>query len=256
MSNKHVNEIPADETATVAGITAKKVFVFDNDGNQITSFGGPGAGNATITLRGNVTVAMPGGATVFQGTDPWNTTLVGNVTISDSKKYIGLVSVSHAAWADPNTYIGLATVDIGASNGVAVKGNVTLSDSQGYIGLVSIGGGIINLRGNVTLSDSKTFIGLTTTVEGTPYAPATLVHGMVSSASGGIVQFPSNTIKYVTVKASFGNPTTAYIGGSSATINNGYHIDPGDSVGLALDNTNRLYLVGVGTTEVRFIGGN
>lgn len=290
MSNKHVNEIPADETATVAGITAKKVFVFDNDGNQITSFGGPGAGNATLTIRGNVTVAMPGGATVYQGTDPWTTSLKGNVTLSDSKGYIGLVSI--APLPTGVNYVGLASVNIGGGN-VGINGNVTLADSKGYIGLVSVGGGQIGVLGNVTLSDSKGYIGLVsvshaawadpktyiglvtvtpasnvtlnasaaqigfvTISEALPYSSPSVVIGMVSSASGGLVQFPNSAIKWVSVRAAYGNVTTVYVGGSNATINNGFPLLPGDSVGMAISNTNQLYLVGVGTSECRFLGGN
>ncbi len=115
-------------------------------------------------------------------------TFSGNVTLSDSKGYIGLVSVSHAAWANPNTfiglvtanisnqpalvtgaaYVGLATVDIGSLNGVAIKGNVTLSDSKTYIGLVSVSG-TVGVIGNVTVSS----------VEYTYYNQSSLVSGYV-----------------------------------------------------------------------------
>ena len=173
-------------------------------------------------------------------------TFSGNVTLSDARTYIGLVTADIGtikAWANPNTYIGLVTV----ANTVPVtfSGNVTLD-----------AGSRTAITGNVTLTDAKTFVGLTTIVEGTPFVPGTLVHGMVSAASGALVQFPTNAVKWATVQAAVGNVTTVYVGSSTATINNGYSMGPGDAVGLAINNTNLLYLVGVGTTEARFIGAN
>lgn len=153
-----------------------------------------------ISFSGNVTTSSPGGVTVFQGTNPWSTSVIGNLTLSDPKTYIGLVSVSHAAWVDPKTYIGLVTstpagnttlnassANIGSvsvlGGNIGISGNVTLSDPKTYIGLVtvthagnvtlnasnanigsvSVLGGTIGIVGNVTLSDSKTYIGLVTT---------------------------------------------------------------------------------------------
>ncbi len=86
--------------------------------------------------------------------------------------------------------------------------------------------------------------------------PTTLINGMVSCASGGLTQFPTNSIQWVTVKSSLSNPTTVYLGASGATINNGFSVEPGDMIGFAINNTNNIYLVGVGQTEVRFVGGN
>ena len=160
------------------------------------------------------------------------------------------------------------TLDVGDT--LTISGNVTISDSKGFIGLVSVGGcivavsgnvtldvgSLVGLRGNITLADSKGFIGLTTTIEGLPYSSPSVIVGMTSSASGGLVQFPANAVKWANVKASYANPTTCYVGGSSATINNGYPLGPGDTLGLTVSNTNQLYLVGVGTSEIRFLGGN
>lgn len=151
--------------------------------------------NSSPNFIGIVTVANPGSFVGNVTLDAGSKTgIVGNVTISDSKGFIGLTTVTGSAldirslnstatlYAVVNTsaagqssivldtgvrYIGLATVDIGAQNGVAVKGNVTITDSKGFIGLVSIGGGILNtvtavtditnpiaIKGNVTLSGS------------------------------------------------------------------------------------------------------
>ncbi len=88
------------------------------------------------------------------------TTLTGNVTISDSKGYIGLVTVTQASSA--RSIVGNITID---SGNISIKGNVTLSDPKTGIGLVSIFGGSLGIVGNVTLSDSKGYIGLVTVIQ-------------------------------------------------------------------------------------------
>lgn len=53
MPRKHLSQIQADEHSTVGGVSAKKVFVIDNTGNQITDFGGeklPTQGNNSSSL--------------------------------------------------------------------------------------------------------------------------------------------------------------------------------------------------------------
>lgn len=86
--------------------------------------------------------------------------------------------------------------------------------------------------------------------------PTNLINGMVSAASGALVQFPTNSVQWVSVRAAIGNATTVYVGASGATINNSWPLNPTDIVGIAVNNTNQLYLVGVGTSEVRFLGAN
>lgn len=130
------------------------------------------SGQATVTPQGLVTlapspnfigivtVANPG-ASGNVTLDPGSRTgILGNLTLSDSKGFIGLVSIA---------------------GNVGINGNVTLSDSKGFIGLTTttLGAspafvGIVtiansnvrSIAGNVTLSDAKTFIGLTTTTLG------------------------------------------------------------------------------------------
>ena len=73
--------------------------------------------SAGLNNIGFATVAVNSSATI-------NTlsTLIGNITLSDSKSYIGLVSISHAAWSDPKTWIGLASI----SGNVNLISNVTI----------------------------------------------------------------------------------------------------------------------------------
>lgn len=185
MSNQHMgNTQPAmdqEEHSRIGGIDGKKIFVFDNAGNQITSFGSSAAGNSTVS--------MPGGATVYQGTSPWTTSLSGNVTISDSKGYIGLVSANIGGSLPAGAaYIGLATVNIGTNVNTNI-GLVTVSGGQ--VGLVGnntivlgsgIGGigfatvnigtnvntniGLVTVAGGAAWADPKTYVGLTTTTLG------------------------------------------------------------------------------------------
>ena len=117
------------------------------------------AGQSSIVLDNSV--SKIGFVTVHQGSTPWNTTLVGNITLSDSKGYIGLTTTTLASSI---ANIGFATV-FQASSARTITGNITLSDSKGFIGLTSVLG-TVGISGNVTLSDPKTYIGLTTTTLG------------------------------------------------------------------------------------------
>lgn len=141
-----------------------------------------------VTITGSLAAAS-GNVTLDPGSQ---TQIVGNVTLSDSKKNIGLVTLTGGtAWTDPKAYIGLVTItgslaaasgnvtlDAGSKTGVV--GNVTLSDAKTYIGLVtatSVQGTTpwsSSIVGNLTLSDPKGFIGLVTIV------------GSLSAASGNV----------------------------------------------------------------------
>lgn len=215
-----------------------------------------------------VTINSP---TVFQGTSPWSVTfpsgatviigstinvlLGSNATLNPSPNFIGLVSTASiqgkVELVASSTFVGLATVVVGNTISALLGGNATLNPSPNFIGLVSTA----SIQGKVELVASSANIGFATIIDGS--IQSTLVHGMVSSASGALVQFPTNTTDYFTVEAFPANATTCYLGGSLATINNGYALEPGQSIGFALNNTNKLWLVGVGVPcEVRFIGAD
>ncbi len=140
-----------------------------------------------VTITGSLSAAA-GNITL----DPGSLTgIKGNLTLSDSKGFIGLTTVNIGssntvvlgsgvqnvgfasvtpvqAWPDPKGYIGLVTItgslaaaagnvtlDAGSKTGIV--GNLTLTDSKGYIGLVTIGGGLSNVAvvGNVTISGTS-----------------------------------------------------------------------------------------------------
>lgn len=152
------------------------------------------AGQSSIVLDNSI--SKIGFATVHQGSTPWNSSIIGNVTLTDSKSYIGLTTTTLASSI---ANIGFATVNV--ANNIGITGNITLSDAKTYIGLTTttlasaptlfavvntaaagqssivldnsvskIGFVTVHqgstpwnttLLGNITLSDSKGFIGLT-----------------------------------------------------------------------------------------------
>lgn len=209
---------------------------------------------------------------------PISTTLSGNMTLNPSPNYIGLVTVANTVpvtgtfWQTTQPVSFAANVTLNPSSAfiglttVVHGSNVTLNASNAYIGLVTVANTVpvtgtfwqstqpVSFTGNVTLNPSSSFIGSVTAYEA---VSTSIAHGMVSAASGSLVQFAQNACRWVTVRAHSANATTIYVGGSLATINNALPLDPGDSQGLALNNTNLLYLVGVGSPcEIRYLAGN
>lgn len=145
-------EIDQEEHYTISGVNAKGAFIFDNAGNQITSFGGsPNTGNVTLNPSPNFI-----GLVTIANTP--NVSVLGNLTLSDPKGFIGLVTV------------------VGSLS--AAAGNVTL-DAGSKTGII----------GNVTLSDAKTFIGLVTNVPA--YGSAVTVVTQIVSATGNTTIFVS-----------------------------------------------------------------
>jgi hypothetical protein len=182
------------------------------------------AGNITID-SGVITtitnpVALKGNVTIDSG----SVSIKGNVTISDSKGFVGLVSVSGFTTPLPVTFSGNVTLDVGSLAGlrgnvtldagsktqivgnVSISSNVAWADPKGYIGLVTItgslaaaagnitldDGSLVGITGNVTISDSKGFIGLVTIGGGTAWADPkgyiglVTITGSLAAAAGNI----------------------------------------------------------------------
>jgi len=160
-----------------------------------------GQGDVPITLDSEAvvlggSVAGIGFATVHQGDDPWNVAVVGNVTVdqvdvvtavtditnpiaikgnmtlSDSKTYVGLATITAGRG---HQYIGLATVRPVGLTTVVQTGNTTVIQAD-----VSR-----TITGNITLSDAKTYIGLTTSIIGNP-TTAPGVFQLYDDASGPV----------------------------------------------------------------------
>lgn len=142
-------------TGIVGNVTVDQVDVV----TAVTDITNPVAIKGNLTLsdsKGFIGLVTAVSETSFSGNvtldDGSKTGIVGNVTIDS-----GTVSVdSNTAWSDPNTYIGLVTV--GNTVNTSFSGNITL-DSGSLTGIV----------GNLTLSDPKGFIGLVTAVSETSF---------------------------------------------------------------------------------------
>lgn len=192
-------------------------------------------GNATVNIAGSATIyavvntAAAGQASVvldasqnFIGltsvsgfTNPlpvsqsgnWVMSVIGNMTLSDPKTFIGLTTSTLGA---SPAFIGITTV---ANRDRTITGNLTLSDPKTFIGLTStvLGAspafvGIVTVAnrdrtilGNLTLSDPKTFIGLVTAVTRNAGTTKTLIPKNISFAQGSIatIAVPTNTY-YIT----------------------------------------------------------
>lgn len=198
MSNTHTGNVEPslslEEHARIGGLDGRKVFVFDNAGNQVTSFGGTASGNTTVVQGAGAaaSIAFPwvthqvSGATIYAVV---NTAAVGqsSVVLDSSLANIGFATVNQVnqpALVAGAAFIGLTTVNIGSSN------TVVLGASAALAGIVTIANSNVrSLTGNVTLSDAKTYIGLVTATIGS--SPSIQAFGqymptMPSIASGGL----------------------------------------------------------------------
>jgi len=168
------------------------------------------AGQSSVVVDGPV--AIKGNVTIDSGL----INIIGNMTLSDSKGYIGLTTTTNAA---SPAFIGIVT--IANTNIRAIAGNVTLDD-----------GSLTGIIGNVTLSDAKTFIGLTTTTLGASpafiglttsvNASSTAFIGLTTSVNAtstafiGIVTIANTNVRSITGNVTLSNPNT-YIGLVTAT---------------------------------------
>ena len=233
--------------------------------------------------------STPVTGTFWQSTQP--VSFSGNITLNPSPNFIGLISTASIQGKVELVTGSAAIGKLAANSGVDI-GDVDIlsiaagTNNIGDMDILSIAAGDNNIGnmdvvtlpslvagtafigqatvriasnngtdiGDVNLLAGTAWIGLATVI---PAVPTSIVHGMVSSASGGVIQFATNTIKWTQIKAMANNPTTIFLGGSTATINNGYALEPGETTGFSISNTNLLYLSnGYGNAEVRYIGGN
>lgn len=154
----------------------------------VVNTGAAGITNSIVTVAG-----MVGNVTLDAGS---LTGIRGNLTLSDSKGFIGLTSVTGNVGLlgnvtlDSGSLVGLrgnVTID---SGNVSLKGNVTL-DSGSLVGLrgnltLDVGS-LVGIRGNVTLSDSKGYIGLVT--NSPAYGSNVTIFTQVISATGNTTVF-------------------------------------------------------------------
>lgn len=213
-------------TATTGDSTAKIGFATVAQGTTpwITSF----SGNVTLTdSKGFI-----GLATVIanQGTSPWVSSIAGNITLSDSKSFIGLATtVNGQSWPDPKSYIGLVTI----TGTLGLSGNVTISDSKAYIGLTTttLGSSIAGI-GFATVSVTnlaRTITGnITLSDPGTYIGLTTTTIGSVPTVTAGFIPFSyynQSSLASGFIWHGFAtpgsNPTTALFRIQRETINTG-----------------------------------
>lgn len=173
-----------------------------------------GVGNSIVTIANTVPVTFSGNVTLSDSktyVGLTSTTLgagdryigLTTTTLGVGDRYIGLVTVTQASSArtitgnltlsDSKGYIGLVTVTQ-ASSARSITGNLTLSDSKTGIGLVSVFGGSLGIIGNLTISDSKGFIGLTTAVNSQSWPDPKTYIGLVTATLAGSVNTGMTTI--------------------------------------------------------------
>lgn len=208
MSYKTTNEAARDEHAVIGGVAGKKVFLIDNAGNQITSFGA----NATVAIGSAATIYAVVN-TAAAGVTNSIVTVANSVEIAVGANQIGSVTVANPVTLGVGTSnIGFATVALSTptvyavvntsapgitnsivtvANPVTLSGNVTLDDGSltgliagvNYIGLASV-----NVGGTLPpLSTGANFIGLVT-ITGVLGANSGVVIGDVRDAgSAGVL---------------------------------------------------------------------
>lgn len=144
----------------------------DNNARRVNVVAGTITSNTTVTLNSTPTLfAVVNTSAAGQS----SVRVDGNVTLSDSKTYIGLVTSTNASpvtLAPSPNYIGLTTTTLGS--GLANVGFATVAVSTptlfAVVNTAAAGQSSVKIDGNVTLSDSKTYIGLTTTTLGSSTA--------------------------------------------------------------------------------------
>lgn len=77
----------------------------------------------------------------------------------------------------------------------------------------------------------------------TPFVPTSVGTGQKTvSAAGTAEQLTAQACKAVSIAAKAANTGNIFIGGSTVSSANGRILAPGDSIDLAIDNLNRLYI--------------
>lgn len=167
MSNNHtgnlLNQVTFEEHD---GVLNAKRIVSAATIYAVVNTGAAGVQNSIVTVA-NFPAGFGGNVTLDVGS---KTQIIGNLTLSDSKGFIGLTTTTLGT---SPAFIGIVTVANSPTQGnvtlddgslTGIVGNLTLADSKGFIGLTTVvqASAARTITGNLTLSDSKGFIGLTT----------------------------------------------------------------------------------------------
>lgn len=87
-------------------------------------------------------------------------------------------------------------------------------------------------------------------------APSIIRNGKATVTTAGTrVALGSGTVHAVVVRALSTNTDVIYVGNSSVAAANGYTLEPGESIGIAIDSLSRVYLDAVVSGEgVVYVG--
>lgn len=132
-----------------------------------------------------------------------------------------------------------------------VNGSVSVVNPDGS----NVGGGVSNALTDTELRASP--VPVTGTVTSTEISPTTLVAFRTTvSTAGARVQLATNTVVAGVLQAPSTNTGVIYLGGSNVSSSVfGAELQPGQSVGVAIDNTNKLWVdASVSTDKVSFLG--
>lgn len=181
--------------------------------------------NTTRSITGNLTVAMPGGVTVYQGTAPWNSlvTVVNNLTIGNA-----MVTVTLGTKLDSTN----DSVDIKSG------ATVTLGSGVGSVGFATVAGSLLDVRSlnsaatlyavvnttggssNVTLNPSPNYIGLVTVANNLTVSnlnSAATMYAVVNTSGAGANVTLNPSPNYIGLVTVANNLTVSNLN-SSATL--------------------------------------
>ena len=119
-----------------------------------------------------------------------------------------------------------------ASGKTALRTQIVVQDIE--IGAVEIKNGSSDTRAEVNANNALK------TIEEVPTGIST-AHKVVTTA-GSRVQLSSATIVSITIKALSTNTGLIYVGGSGVTSSNGFELSTGDSVTLAINDADEIWI--------------
>lgn len=245
--------------ATTAIVTA----IVDGSGNQITSFGG-----GTQYTDGGTPPTHPIGPTLeFNNAGTWATVGSANpLPVSATFSPSGTQDINLKQINGNTTSTGNGTAGTGVQRVTIASDNTAFSVNAIQSGTWNI----TNISGTVSLPTGASTSALQTTgntslatiatnTGATPPLPGTLVAFITTITTAGTrVQLGSNSLSQgVVIEAPSTNTGSIYVGGSAVSSSSyGAELQPGQSVGLAVNNTNLAWVdTATNGNKVAVLGG-
>ena len=88
---------------------------------------------------------------------------------------------------------------------------------------------------------------------GVEVTPTAILEGQVTM-TGAAQQFPADACKSITIENPNTNALVSIGHDNAVTLLNGYRLQPGATVSLAIDNANRVWCIGTAPQIVSYIG--